>query len=224
MHPYERWIIRRYLANALRSSQFARPQRADLDIVAWIDSHWRLLGLPQLVPRRLSSKQQATIEAMIKSRTWRSWRAAANSIAREPEPNPSSLQKRVDWLAGACSLSGSQSRVLGLLARPTRTPEVRCLVEAINDRFDSDGRDFHSFLEASSERVELSARDRLSERYSGLLFFVQCEDAALLFAPRSLISCMTVATPATMTRVRLEGLLRESRPNPHRPGATAEIS
>ena len=97
------------------------------------------------------------------SARWKVWRAAAISIAREPEPNSSPLQKRVDWLAEACSLSGSQSRVLGLLARATRTPEVRCLVEAINDRFDEDGRDFHPFLETSSERVELSARGRISE-------------------------------------------------------------
>jgi transitional endoplasmic reticulum ATPase len=49
------------------------------------------------------------------------------------------------------------------LARTTRTPEVRLLVEAINDRFDTDGRDLRPFLETSAERVELSAGGRLSE-------------------------------------------------------------
>src|ERR1700722_6517714 len=97
------------------------------------------------------------------SGSWKAWRDAAIGIAREPAPNPSPLQKRLDWLAQACSLNGNQSRVLGLLARATRTPEVRRLVEAINDRFDTDGRDLHPFLETSAERVELSAGGRLSE-------------------------------------------------------------
>jgi hypothetical protein len=46
MHPYERWIIRRYLANALRLSQFVRPPSADSEIFPWVDTHSRLLGLP----------------------------------------------------------------------------------------------------------------------------------------------------------------------------------
>ena len=46
MHPYERWILRRYLANALRASRFVRPPRRDKDIATWIESHARLLGLP----------------------------------------------------------------------------------------------------------------------------------------------------------------------------------
>jgi hypothetical protein len=163
MHPYERWTIRRYLANALRSSRFVRPPSADREIFPWIDSYSRLLDLPELASGTLSSRRRLASEPPILSARWKAWRAAAISIAREPEPNPSPLQKRVDWLAGACSLSGSQSRVLGLLARATQTPEVRCLVEAINDRFDADSRDFHPFLEASSERAELSARGRLSE-------------------------------------------------------------
>jgi transitional endoplasmic reticulum ATPase len=62
-----------------------------------------------------------------------------------------------------CSLNGSQSRVLGLLARATRTPELRRLVEAINDRFDVDGSELQPFLGTNSERVELSAGGRLSE-------------------------------------------------------------
>jgi len=51
MHPYEDWALRRYLANALRSSHFAKPRRTDGDIVTWIESHARLLGLPDLAPR-----------------------------------------------------------------------------------------------------------------------------------------------------------------------------
>jgi transitional endoplasmic reticulum ATPase len=163
MHPYERWIIRRYLANALKSNRFVRPPSADSEIFPWIDAHARLLGLPNFASGTRSPRRRLANEPPMHSAHWKAWRAAAISIAREPQPNPSPLQKRVDWVARACSLSGSQSRVLGLLARGTRTPEVRCLVEAINDRFDADGRDFYPFLDASSERVELSARARLSE-------------------------------------------------------------
>jgi transitional endoplasmic reticulum ATPase len=163
MHPYERWIIRRYLANALRSSRFVRPPSADREIFPWIDSHSRALGLPKLASVTFSSRRRVASEPPMHSACWKAWRAAAIGMAREPAPNPSPLEKRLHWLARACSLSGSQSRVLGLLARATRMPEVRCLVEAINDRFDADGRDFHPFLDASSDRVELSASGRLSE-------------------------------------------------------------
>jgi transitional endoplasmic reticulum ATPase len=161
MHPYERWTIRRYLANALRSNRLVRPPSADSELFPWINSCSRLLDLPERASGIRSSRRKLARETPILPARWKAWRAAAISIAREPQPNPSPLQKRIDWLARACSLSGSQSRVLGLLVRATRTPEVRCLVEAVNDRFDADGRDVHPFLEASSERAELSAKGRL---------------------------------------------------------------
>ena len=44
MHKYERWIVHRYLANALRSSRLAKAPRDGSDIVAWIEAHSRLLG------------------------------------------------------------------------------------------------------------------------------------------------------------------------------------
>ncbi len=168
MHPYERWTIRRYLANALKSSRFARPPSAEREIFTWIDSHSRLLGLPELAPRTLSSRRRVAIEAPMHSARWKAWRVAVIGMARERPPNPSPLQKRLDWLARACLLSDGQSRVLGLLARATRTSEVRCLVEAVNDRFGirlegADGSDLHPLLETSSERVELSAGGRLFE-------------------------------------------------------------
>jgi transitional endoplasmic reticulum ATPase len=163
MHPYERWVIRRYLANALRSNRFVRPPSADSEIFPWINSCSRVLDLPELASGTQSSRRRSASETPMLSARWKAWRAAAISIAREPEPNPSPLQKRVNWVARACSLNGCQSQVLGLLARATRTAEVRCLVEAINDRFEADGRDFLPFLEASSELVELSTRGRLSD-------------------------------------------------------------
>jgi hypothetical protein len=158
MHPYERWVIRRYLGNALRSNRFVRPPSADSEIFTWIDSHSCLLGLPEVGSGTLSSRRRLAIEAPIHSARWKAWRVNAMGIARESPPNPSPLQKRLDWLAGACSLNGGQSRVLGLLARATRTPEVRRLVEAINDRFDVDGSELQPFLgrtpSGSSSRPE----------------------------------------------------------------------
>ena len=58
MHPYERWIIRRYLANALRSSRFVRPPSADSEIFPWINSCSRLLGLPELASRNAVVKRK----------------------------------------------------------------------------------------------------------------------------------------------------------------------
>jgi hypothetical protein len=99
---------------------------------------------------------------------WKAWRAAVIGMARAPAPNPSPLQKRLDWLARACSLSESQNSALGLLARATRTPQFRSLVEAVNDRFGVDPEypdvvDLHPFLETKSERVELCSGGRLSQ-------------------------------------------------------------
>jgi SpoVK/Ycf46/Vps4 family AAA+-type ATPase len=197
MHPYERWTICRYLANALKSRRFARPPSADRDIVVWIDSHSRLLGLPELAPRTLSSRRGAAIEAPIHSARWKAWRVAAIGMARELAPYPSPLQKRVDWLAGACSLSDGQSRVLGLLARATRTSEVRTLVEAINDRFDADGLDLHPFLETNSERNELSVGGRLSE-----LGLIEARESPRL----SVVVCRLLSLPRFETR-RVSDLL-----------------
>src|ERR1700692_1903454 len=99
MHPYERWVIRRYLANALRSSRFFRPPSADSEIFPWIDSHSRLLGLPKLACGTLSSRQRLASESRMHSAHWKAWRDSAIGIAREPPPHPSPLQKRLDWLA-----------------------------------------------------------------------------------------------------------------------------
>ena len=93
MHPYERWIIRRYLANALRSSRFVRPPSADRDIFPWIDNCSRLLDLPELAARTLSSRRRVAIEPPMYSARWVAWRAATIGIAREPAPNPSPLHK-----------------------------------------------------------------------------------------------------------------------------------
>jgi len=110
MHPYERWTIRGYLANALKSNRFKRPPRADTDIVTWIDSHSQLLGLPELTARARASSRWATTEAPMLATRWKAWRAAAIGMVREPAPNPSPLQKRLDWLAREPCGSGKAVR------------------------------------------------------------------------------------------------------------------
>jgi hypothetical protein len=122
-----------------------------------------LLGLPKLACGTLSPKRRLGSESPMHFADWKAWRDAAIRIAREPTPHPSPLQKRLDWLAQACSLDSGQSRVLDLLARAVRTPEVRRLVEAVNDRFHVDSTELEPFIETNPEQIELSARGRLSE-------------------------------------------------------------
>jgi hypothetical protein len=166
MHPYERWILRRYLANALRASRFARPPRRDKDIATWIESHARPLGLPDLAPGVGSSRRSRGLDGPIDSTSWRAFRAATIVVAREPAPNPSPLQRRLDWLAEACCLTEAHSSVLGLMARASQTPQVSALVEAVNERFEfgsADGSDLFPFLETNAERRELAAGGRLCQ-------------------------------------------------------------
>ena len=166
MHPYERWIIRRYLANALRASRFARPPRRDKDIATWIESHARLLGLPDLAPGAGSSRRSRGFDGPIDSASWRAFRAATIVAAREPAPKPSPLQRRLDWLAEACCLTEAHNSVLGLLARASQVRHVSALVEAVNDRLEfgsADGSELFPFLETNAERRELAAGGRLCQ-------------------------------------------------------------
>ena len=173
MHPYERWILRRYLANALRASRFVRPPRRDKDIATWIESHARLLGLPDLCPGPCSSRCSRGLDGPIDLASWRAFRAATIVAAREQAPNPSPLQRRLDWLAEACCLTEAQSGVLGLTARASQTPQVSALVEAVNDRLEfgpADGSEFFPFLETNAERRELAAGSRLCQ-----LGLIECQ-------------------------------------------------
>src|SRR5271167_1268313 len=168
MHPYERWILRRYLANALRASRFARPPSRGKDIAAWIENHARLLGLPDLALGSGSSRRSRGLDGPIDLASWRAFRAATIVAAREPAPNPSPLQRRLDWLAEACCLTEAHGGVLGLMARASRAPPISALVEAVSDRLSldfgsADGSELFRFLETSAERRELSAGGRLSQ-------------------------------------------------------------
>ena len=139
MHPYERWILRRYFANALRASRFARPPSREKDIVTWIERHARLLGLPDLAHGAGSSRRSRGLDGPIDSASWRAFRAAMIVAAREPTPNPSPLQRRLEWLAEACCLTEAHTSVLGLMARASQAPQVSALIEAVNDRCSTSG-------------------------------------------------------------------------------------
>jgi hypothetical protein len=59
MHVYERWIARRYLANALKVKFREREEHHDEHIHEWIRAHRRSLGLP---PSKIIAAKKITIE------------------------------------------------------------------------------------------------------------------------------------------------------------------
>src|SRR5271165_5899732 len=133
MHAYERWTVRRYVANALKTSRFAKPPRPGSDIVAWLDEHASSVGLAPRV-RRQGSRRNAWNEDPPYVEDWATWRRESFVLASGGAPGASPLQKRIDWLSHACGLTEEQSEALGLLARLTLSPMVMALVEAVNGR------------------------------------------------------------------------------------------
>src|SRR5271166_4410292 len=133
MHAYERWTVRRYVANALKTSRFAKPPRPGSDIVAWLDEHAASVGLAPRV-RRQGSRRNAWDEDPPYVEDWATWRRESFVLASGGAPGASPLQKRIDWLSYACGLTEEQSEALGLLARLTLSPMVMALVEAVNGR------------------------------------------------------------------------------------------
>ena len=133
MHAYERWTVRRYVANALKTSRFAKPPRPGSDIVAWLDEHASSVGLAPRV-RRQGSRRNAWDEDPPYVEDWATWRRESFVLASGGAPGASPLQKRIDWLSHACGLTEEQSEALGLLARLTLSPMVMALVEAVNGR------------------------------------------------------------------------------------------
>ena len=134
MHPYERWITRRYLAIALRSKrgQGGRPNEY---LRAWTGAHGRSLGVPPLKYRSdsgLGSEYDSPAAKLKFKAEWKRWRTATLASAVEPRPPISPLQKRIDWLGDIFDLNPSQRFLLGLFARIARVQQVRNLVSAIN--------------------------------------------------------------------------------------------
>ena len=52
-----------------------------MDIVTWIESHARLLGVPDLAPGARSTRRRASVEPPVHSASWKAWRAAAIGMA-----------------------------------------------------------------------------------------------------------------------------------------------
>ena len=167
MHAYERWILRRYLVNALKTSRFARPPRPSADIVAWIETHARSIGMPNFSrPTSVLRGGRRLQESSSLREAWKAWRAKAIAAARERAPRPSPLQRRLTWLADACSLTEPQRAMLGLVARFHRSPKVSALADAVNDRFDLDaitGSDLRPLLDRSARRGGQAEEGRLAQ-------------------------------------------------------------
>ena len=150
MHCYERWIIRQYVGNALKANRFATPPRSDCDFVAWVQCHGSYFALPVLDLRAEARKRSPDWSKARLIQDWKVWRAQVIALANAPAPDPSPLQRRVDWLGEACSLTPQQGWTIGLLARIDQVPPVCALAAAVNDRFDlrifemSDLRSFYS--------------------------------------------------------------------------------
>jgi len=168
MHPYERWTIRRYLANALKSS-CGQARHVCECFPTWAGAHGRSLGLASFKYRSESGDgtEYDGVAAKQKFKAeWRRWRAAAIALACEPEPPISSLQKRIEWLAEICALNPSQRYLLGLFARIDRLPQVRSLVGSVNrQEYSSEQFDFaelRPILDARVDRRDLSENGLLT--------------------------------------------------------------
>jgi transitional endoplasmic reticulum ATPase len=163
MHAYERWIVRRYVVNVLKTGRFARAPRPGSDLVAWLDEHAYSVGLaPRASTRR--SRRSAWNDEPLYVEDWASWRRQAFALANDLAPRRSPLQKRIDWLSRACGLTGEESEVLGLAARLTLSPKVTSLVEAVNSRHRLDlcvvdGFDLRPLL-GSNEALQACSNDR----------------------------------------------------------------
>ena len=168
MHPYERWITRRYLANALITSRGQASHICEY-FQTWSRAHGRSLGVAPFKYKSesgLGSEYDGPAAKQKFKAEWRRWRAAALASAVEPEPPISPLQKRIDWLAEVCALNSSQRFLLGLFARIARVPQVRNLVGAVNrqdycsEQFDFD--ELRSVLDKQVDQRDLSENGLLT--------------------------------------------------------------
>jgi hypothetical protein len=159
MHSYERWVVQRYLANALKESRFNKQPNADRDIHEWLERCGRLYKLPVFEYQRDTRRRRLTSEETPQSQSWKVWRAQVVALGHMPAPSPSPLERRVTWLANACSLTGSEAWVLGLFARMTLQRSVRDLVAAIHERLnlgfgEAGVQDLRPFLDAGLGRFD----------------------------------------------------------------------
>jgi len=168
MHPYERWIARRYLANALKTKH-RKADRPNEYFQVWTGAHGRSLGLAPLKYKSesgMGAQYDAPAAKLQFKAEWRRWRAAALASAREPTPPISPLQTRIDWLGEVCELNPSQRFLLGLLARIARVPHVRNLLGAINHQENAseqfDFRELRPVFDARVDKRDLSENGLLT--------------------------------------------------------------
>jgi transitional endoplasmic reticulum ATPase len=168
MHSYERWIVQRYLANALKESRFNKEPSADRDIHEWLDRCGRPYKLPVFECQRDARRRRSASEEIPQRQSWKAWRAQVVALGHMPAPSPSPLERRVAWLANACSLTPPEAWVLGLFARMTLQRNVRDLVAAIHERlnlgFGETGvQDLRPFLDSGLGRFDFSTGGRLTD-------------------------------------------------------------
>ena len=99
MHRYERWVIRRYLTSALRTSRFAKAPRLGSDVVAWLETHGRSVGLPLLTFVSSIGKRSRRDDDYPLTDGWPQWRRSLIAAGHEAPPKPSG-SATADRLAG----------------------------------------------------------------------------------------------------------------------------
>ena len=167
MHPYERWITRRYLATALKSKRAQQGDRPNEYLRGWSGAHGRSLGVPPFKYKSdsgLGSEYDSPAGKLKFKAEWKRWRTATLASAVEPKPPISPLQKRIDWLGDIFDLNASQQFFFGLFARIARVQQVRNLVNAINKQQGAERFDYSELRAVLDKQVD---RRDLSE--SGLL-------------------------------------------------------
>jgi len=191
MHAYERWMLQRYLANALKTRRYRDMSNIRGDFIEWISDSSRYLELPALGFRWGADDPERLNRPKIDSKAcWTQWRAAAIAKANIQQPQLSPLQKRIDWLGDACELNASQRFILGLLVRINRVPRVMNLVKAVNNSLDCscswfDDSELSYFFDRGVERKDVSDESHLA-RFG--LIRSQNDNFALSDLPASIIA------------------------------------
>jgi transitional endoplasmic reticulum ATPase len=148
MHPYERWTIRRYLANALKSTRLARPPSADRELFPWIDRHsrftiWitndvdrlgpaiiRRMSLALRFPKPTLSVRKTMVAEIAKSADFRLTKTTLLELARTPAP-PALIDNAIfcaTHIRGSASdaqeILSSSLRALGRREAPTEPASI----------------------------------------------------------------------------------------------------
>jgi transitional endoplasmic reticulum ATPase len=201
MHAYERWILRRYLANALMTKFEHKFRHQNNSFTDWL----RTRRSPDLsfsfdepeegvIVRKNDARQDARFQR---------WRSGVIVAAAVPAPDPSPRQKRIDWISTACGLDDKQRFLFGLIARFTLDSDFEKLVAAVNDRgYVSDGYDHTELRPLLGMKIE---RRELSE--TGLLIRFGLIDLASNGDARLSSLTETLLTARRMTKALMRGQL-----------------